>query len=413
MPSLAKGLSRTVTQEKYGLMQRVYLDHNATSPLRPEARDSMIAAWDVVGNPSSVHREGRAARALIEAARQKVAALVGAQAAQVVFTSGASEANMLALTPRMVEAYQPAPASHLYCSAIEHPSVLSGGRFMSEARSDFPVLPSGLVDLDVMRAILASHDHTDGRAMIAIMAVNSETGVIQPIEKIGALAQEYDAYFHLDAVQAAGRIPLDMARIGCSSLSLSAHKLGGPKGVGALIMARDGLEPEPLIVGGPQENRIRAGTENVAGIAAFGAVCDCALTSLDEGQGIGRLQSLRDDFEARLLQIAPGVEIFGQSAPRVANTCQFAIPGLKGDTTLIQLDLAGVAVSSGSACSSGKVAASHVLVAMGYDADLANSAIRMSLGWNSVSGDIDALLVQLAKICTKNSQKTSRGIVHA
>ena len=241
--------------------------------------------------------------------------------------------------------------------------------------------------------------------MIAVMAVNSETGVVQRIDEIGALAREFGAYFHLDAVQAAGRIPLDIGSLGCSSLSLSAHKLGGPKGIGALIMADEGLEPEPLITGGPQEDRLRAGTENVPAISGFGVACDSALSALGADNGIERLRLLRDEFEQRLVEIAPDVVIFGQNATRVGNTSQFSIPGLKGETALIQLDLGGVAVSSGSACSSGKVAASHVLSAMGYDAEIARGAIRMSLGWNSSEVDVEALLSQLEKICAKNSKR--------
>ena len=387
------------------VMQRIYLDHNATSPLRPEVREAMLEALDLVGNPSSVHGEGRAARAAVEAARQEVAALVGGDASGVIFTSGASEANMLALSPGMKEAYQSAPASHLYVSAIEHPSVFAGGRFAPQHRSEIPVSHTGQVDLGGLRDRLARHDRASGRAMIAVMAANSETGAIQPIAEIAALAAEFDAYFHVDAVQGAGRMPLDMAALGCSSLSLSAHKLGGPKGVGALVMAREGLEPEPLITGGPQENRLRAGTENVAGIVGFGVACTCAAMALEGEDGIERLRALRDHFEEQLRAIAPDVEIFGAHGPRIGNVCQFAIPFLKGETLLIQLDLAGIAVSSGSACSSGKVASSHVLTAMGYDAALAGSAIRMSLGWSNLDKDVDALLMQLEKICVKYSRK--------
>ena len=394
-------------------MQRAYLDHNATSPMRPEVKAAVMEAWDVWGNASSVHKEGRDARALIERARQQVADLVGGAARQVIFTSGASEANMLALTPNMKVEYQPSPACHLYMSAVEHPSVLSGGRFPVEVRHEVPVLSCGLVDLAALRQMLEAHDPETGRPMIAVMAVNSETGVIQPIAEIAEIATEFNAYFHLDAVQAAGRIPLDMAELGCTSLSLSAHKLGGPKGVGALVMADEGTEPEPLITGGPQENRLRAGTENVAGIVGFGVACEAAGSAMIKPEGFGRLAALRDGFESRLRALVPDVVIFGAEARRVGNTCQFAIPGVKGETALIRLDLAGVAVSSGSACSSGKVSASHVLLAMGYESKVAGSAIRMSLGWNSKEPEINALLEALEQICVKNSKNGFRGIEKA
>lgn len=386
-------------------MSRAYLDHNATSPMHALVREAVIDAWDLIGNPSSVHAEGRAARGLIETARLKVASLVGADAARVIFTSGASEANMLALSPNMKIEYKPAPASHLYHSAIEHPSVLEGGRFSKESRSSLPVKPDGQLDLVALENALARHDRSGGKPMIAVMAVNSETGVIQPIGEIARLAEKFDAYFHLDAVQAVGRISLDIAELGCTSLSISAHKIGGPKGVGALIMAHEGTEPEPLITGGPQENHLRAGTENVAGIVGFGVACEVAANGLDEGLFTGELAALRNEFEQRLVAMAPDVEIFGAASPRVGNTSQFAIPGVKGEMALIRLDLAGVAVSSGSACSSGKVAASHVLLSMGYGADLAGGAIRVSLGWNSRKTDILLLLKALEQICVKNSKK--------
>lgn len=387
-------------------MIRAYLDHNATSPMRREVREAVLAAWDMVGNPSSVHREGRAARGVVEAARRQVAELVGAEPNTVFFTSGATEANMLALTPDMKEEYKPARASHLYVSAIEHPSVQSGGRFGPDAVTEIAVTPDGLLDLGALDEALSSHDKAKGLAYVSVMAVNSETGVIQPIEEIASIARCYGAYCHIDAVQAAGRIPLDIKAIGCSSLSLSAHKLGGPKGIGALVMAREGLEPSPLILGGPQEHRVRAGTENVAGIVGFGVAAECALKALD-GEGsadVGALTVMRDHFEQELRKIEPNAVVFGEHAPRAGNCSQFAIPGLKAETTLIQLDLGGVAVSSGSACSSGKVAASHVLMAMGFEANLASAAIRMSLGWSSKKEDVDALLAQLEKICAKNSK---------
>ena len=405
-------------------MDRIYLDHNATTPMRPQVRDRMVDAFEMIGNPSSMHREGREARGAIEVARSEVAALVGGRDSGVVFTSGATEANMLALTPHMKRLYKPVPASHLYISAIEHPSVLTGGRFADEDVSLIPVSQSGVVDLDRLADLLREHDQEAGKAYISVMAVNSETGVIQPIRAIAQLAKEFGAYCHIDAVQAAGKIPLDMEDIGCSSIAISGHKFGGPKGIGALILGEEGLEPEPLILGGAQENRLRAGTENVAAIVGFGAACKLVKEELDrsldesadgrvdktlvkaEGlaKGYERWRALRDGFEERLMQIEPDCVVFGKDAMRVPHCSQFAIPGQKAETMLIQLDLAGIAVSSGSACSSGKVAASHVLEAMGFEANITEAAIRVSLGWNSENSDLDAILSQLEKISGKNSR---------
>ncbi|MCV6574539.1 MAG: cysteine desulfurase [Cohaesibacter sp.] len=393
---------------------RHYLDYNATAPLRPQVREALIRAMDLGGNASSIHSEGREARAAIERARAQVARLVAAPVGSVIFTSGATEANMQALTPDMKWDYEAKPASHLYHSAVEHPSILSGGRFAADQMSAIAVDDKGVVDLSALRALLAQHDQSQGVPMIAVMAVNSETGVVQPIADIAALARDYDAYCHIDAVQAAGRLALDIGQIGCTSMALSSHKLGGPKGIGALIMAREGLEPAPLITGGPQENRNRAGTEDVQAIVGFGVAADLAYLQLCDGkdqQGadvsgeMQRLGALRDRFEQGLMDIAPDAVIFGKGAQRIESCCQFAIAGMRAETMLIQLDLAGIAVSSGSACSSGKVSASHVLTAMGFDAELAGAAVRVSLGWASEAADIEKLLNVLEKICAKHSKK--------
>lgn len=396
---------------------RSYLDYNATAPLRPQVREALIAAMDVIGNPSSVHQEGRAARAQLEKARMQVASLVGAEAGSVIFTSGATEANMMALTPAMKWDYKAKPAAHLYCSAVEHPSVLSGGRFGAKGVTFIPVDAQGVVDLEALKALLEAHDGAQGVPYVSVMAVNSETGVVQPINEIAALAREYDGYCHIDAVQAAGRIELDIKRIGCTSIALSSHKLGGPKGVGALVMAGEGLEPEPLITGGPQENRTRAGTENITAIIGFGVAAELALQSMQgeedaaEETGLSAQTAMRDAFEAGLRAFVPHVVIFGEKAARAGNCCQFAIPGLKAETLLIQLDLAGIAVSSGSACSSGKISASHVLTAMGYDEKVAGAAIRVSFGWASKAQHGERLLSEMYKICAKHSKNTDLGIV--
>jgi len=389
---------------------RHYLDYNATAPLRPQVREAVIQAMDLVGNASSIHAEGRKARAAIERARLQVAQLVNGDPGCVIFMSGATEANMQALTPNMKWDYETKSASHLYYSAVEHPSVLAGGRFAESQMTSIPVDENGVVDLVELRGLLEQHDGSHGVAMVAIMAVNSETGVIQPIEEIAKLAKEFDAYCHIDAVQAAGRIPLDIGQVGCTSMSLSSHKLGGPKGIGALVMAREGLEPEQLITGGPQENRNRAGTEDVQAIVGFGIAAELAFEQAQDTSNdseMARLRGLRDRFEAGLRDLVPDVVIFGEGAARIDNCSQFAIPGMRAETMLIQLDLAGVAVSSGSACSSGKISASHVLIAMGVDAVLAGAAVRVSLGWASTTEDVEKLLSVLAKICAKHSKKLS------
>ena len=333
----------------------VYLDHNATAPLRPEARDAMLAALDSVGNPSSVHRFGREARRLVETGRRQVAALAGVVPAQIVFTGGATEANALALTGL--------GRRRVLTSAIEHDSALAW------ATDRIPVGDDGRVDLAALDRMLAAGAEP---AIVSVMAVNNETGVIQPVAEAAAIARRHGALVHCDAVQAAGRIPLPAVGAEVDALSLSAHKLGGPQGIGALVL-RDGLPLAPLLRGGAQEGRRRAGTENVAGIAGFGAAAAVA-----DRADMPRIAALRDDLERRLA--AEGAIVLGAGAPRVANTSCLAMPGVTAETQVAALDLAGVAVSAGSACSSGKVRRSHVLEAMGLPGDLAESAIRISLG---------------------------------
>jgi cysteine desulfurase len=367
---------------------RTYLDWNATAPLRPEARAAVVAALDELGNPSSVHREGRAARGLVERARQQVAALVGAAPRDVVFTSGATEANMLALT----SAYEPSAGypgrcGRLVVSAIEHPSVRSGGRFPSGMVEEIGVTANGIIDLSTLSRRLAALAETP--PLVSVMAANNETGVIQPIPEIAAMVHDAGGLLHVDAVQVAGRIRADINEMGADLLSISAHKLGGTMGIGALVR-RAGAPAiiEPLIKGGGQERGARAGTENVAGIAGFGAAAAAAGAAMaDDGP---RMRALRDRLEAGL-ERGP-VVIFGQGAERLPNTTLFAAPGLKAEIALIKLDLAGFAVSSGSACSSGKVAASHVLAAMGAAPELASGAIRVSIGATTTENEIDSFI---------------------
>jgi cysteine desulfurase len=362
--------------------QRSYLDYNATAPLRDEVRAAIVDALAMPGNPSSVHAEGRAARRAVEAARAKVAALVGVEPEQVIFTSGATEANALALAPRAGEKW------HCHVSAVEHPSVLSGGRFAREAVSRFPVTADGVANLEILAEQLSGSHRTGLRPFVSLMAANNETGAIQPVVRACRIVHDAGGILHTDAVQTAGRIALDMQALGADLLSLSAHKIGGPKGVGALVLG-DGASVEPLIKGGGQERRRRAGTENVAGIVGFGVAAELALADLTKVDEIARL---RDELEQGALAIAPDAVVLSARVARLPNTTCLAVPGIKAETLVIGLDLAGVAVSAGSACSSGKVEASHVLGAMGVSDELARGAIRLSLGFASDRHDINSFL---------------------
>lgn len=372
-----------------GMATRIYLDWNATTPLRREAKAAMAQAWEIGGNPSSVHAEGREARRLVEGARAAVAAAVGAEAANVIFTSGGTEANSLALTPGLRRGKGPA-VQRLLTSAIEHASVLSGGRFASDAVGRIGVTREGIVDLDRLRLLLDAPP-----ALVSIMLANNETGAIQPVAEAARLVHEAGGLLHVDAIQALGKTHFDVASTGADLISLSAHKIGGPKGVGALVLA-DGVEGlAPLLRGGGQEKGRRAGTEDVAGIAGFGAAAKAALACRESDAR--RVEGLRDRLETGLVQ-TPGAVVFAQRAERLPNTILFAIPGLRAETAVIGFDLAGIAVSSGSACSSGKVQPSHVVEAMGYGADLAQGAVRLSLGWSTAEADIDSALEAWRKL---------------
>jgi cysteine desulfurase len=370
---------------------RAYLDWNATAPLRPQARAAMAAAGDIIGNPSSVHAEGRAARSLLEEARRNVAALVGADPRNVVFTSGGTEANLLALSPAIEVGSRKEPRGRLLISAIEHPSVRCGGRFPPRAIEDIRVTTEGEVDLAGLGRQLAE----SGRPLVSIMLANNETGVIQPIVAAAELVHRAGGLLHVDAVQAAGKIPIDINALGADLLTFSAHKMGGPKGVGALIRRDEALHfSDPLIRGGGQERGARAGTENVSGIAGFGAAAAAARPAED---GV-RIALLRQRLEAELNAISPNCVVFGAGRERLPNTACFAVRGMRAETVVIALDLDGVAVSSGSACSSGKVAPSHVLKAMGVDPDLARGAIRVSLGFSTTDEDVDCFLAAWNKL---------------
>jgi len=366
--------------------ERLYFDWNATAPLRPEAHAAMAAALTLDGNASSVHAEGRAARQLIEKARESVAALVGAEAKNVTFTSGATEANMLALTPALELAGVKRWRDRLFVSAIEHPSVLCGGRFAADAVERVPVTTQGIVDLHALRSAIARSE----RPLVSVMLANNETGVIQPIADIAAIVHAANGILHVDAVQAPGRIAVDFAALGADLMTLSSHKLGGPQGAGALIRRGDLHIAEPLIKGGGQERGLRAGTENVAAIAGFGAAAAAALAATQADAA--RMAGLRDRLEAGLKAVTPGVVIFGATAPRLPNTSLFAAPGAKAETAIIAFDLNGIAVSSGAACSSGKVQASHVLAAMGVELALARGAIRVSIGPTTTEAEVERFL---------------------
>jgi cysteine desulfurase len=369
---------------------RVYLDWNATTPLRPEARQAMAAAWEVAGNPSSVHAEGRQARRLVEDARAAVAAAAGARPQDVVFTSGGTEANALALMPGLRRGAGE-PVRRLLVSAIEHTSVLSGGRFSPETIATIAITGSGLVDVDHLRGLLA-----DGPpALVSVMLANNETGALQPVGEVADIVHEAGGLLHVDAIQALGKIPFDIKSMKADLVTLSAHKLGGPKGVGALVLADEAQGLEPLLRGGGQELGRRAGTENVAGIAAFGAAVRVSMTAL-QGDA-ARLQALRERLEKGLQQ-TPGMIVFSEGTPRLPNTTLFTVPGLKAETAVIGFDLGGIAVSSGSACSSGKVQPSHVLAAMGFSRELAQGAVRLSLGWSTSEADIDLALQAWRKL---------------
>ena len=377
------------------MSERTYLDWNATAPLRPEARAAMLAALDAVGNPSSVHHEGRVARHVVEQARERVATLVTAEPRNVIFTSGGTEANRMALSPALDAFDHKGGFDWLMISAVEHASVRAGGGFAACQVEEIPVTGDGKVDLDALQHRLAERQRQGGgRPLVSIMAANNETGVIQPVEAAAALVHAAGGLLHVDAVQAVGRIPFEMGKSGADLLTVSAHKLGGPQGVGALIRRSAALHiAEPLLKGGGQERGARAGTENVAGIAGFGAAAASAAAAMrTDGE---RMRALRDRLEAGL---HGSTVVFGRNADRLPNTSLFATPGMRAETALINLDLDGFAVSSGSACSSGKVTVSHVLAAMGVPGDLASGAIRLSVGPTNSENDVDRFLEAWTKL---------------
>lgn len=380
---------------------RSYLDHNATAPLLNEAREAMTAALNCVGNPSSVHNEGRAARRIVERARREIAELCNGRSDGVVFTSGATEAATTLLCPKYQAGRGTVRMSRLYVSSADHPCLLSGGRFDREAVSVFPVDGNGVIDVNALAALLENHDKGEGLPLVATHLANNETGVIQPVEEIGKLARSHGAVFVVDAVQAVGRLPVDIAKIGADFLIVSSHKIGGPTGVGAFVADSDLLRPAPLVVGGGQERGHRAGTENLIGIAGFGPAAAAARTGVDNRRLI---RDMRDRIERRIVEIAPDATIFGRDVARLDNTTFFAVANLEAETAQIAFDLAGVAVSAGSACSSGKVGPSHVLQAMGHG-DQAGG-LRVSLGVDTRPEDADRFLSAFEQLVERHASNS-------
>lgn len=368
------------------MTKRVYLDYNATALPRPEALAAAMTATRGAYNASSVHAEGRAARKMVEDARAQVAALVNVPPAQIIFNSGATEGNNTVL--------KYFADGRVLVSAIEHPSVLE----VLSAAEKIPVTADGVVDLVALEKMLQQKKTT----LVSVMMVNNETGAIQPVADISALVKKHGALFHCDAAQAAGRIKTDMAAVGIDFLTLSAHKIGGPQGMGALALGICGVTPV-LLEGGGQEKKARAGTENVAGIAGFGAAAQAALAGMEAFQ---KLSLLRDRLEAEVAKISPEAVFHARAVPRVSNTSMFSLPGALSETLLMAFDLEGVALSNGSACSSGTVRASHVLKAMDVADETAKSALRVSMGWATQESDIDRFLEVWSKIYGRMKNKT-------
>lgn len=381
--------------------KRIYLDYNASAPLLGTAREAILSALDAA-NPSSVHADGRSSRSVVDTARRQVAALVGAQEENVVFTSGASEAAAMLLTPEWQMGRAPLKFSRLYISAAEHPCVLSGGRFARDRVQKIGVDANGILDVDALQRALAAHDRAEGLPLVACHLANNETGVIQPFEKIGRITKNAGGVSIFDAVQAVGRIHVDIADGYADFLMLSAHKIGGPKGAGAIVGVSDLMMPTPLIGGGGQEKGHRAGTENVAGISGFG------MAAKEAAAGLAKMDSVRakrDQIEKAIKECVPDAVIYGEHAPRLPNTVFFSIPRMKAETAQIAFDLEGISLSAGSACSSGKVGPSHVLKAMGIQEKA--GALRVSIGLATTGEEIKAFSEALKKITARRRERNA------
>jgi cysteine desulfurase len=364
-------------------MHRVYLDNNATTPVLTEVFEAMRPYFgEQFGNASSIHHHGQETRAAVESAREFVAALLNCRASEIVFTSGGTEADNLTIAGLTV------PGDHVITSAIEHHAVLLASKHLEDLGCEVAILPvdgRGLVDPDDVRRALRPKTK-----LISIMMANNETGVLQPVEEIGKIAAEAGVHFHTDAVQAAGKVPIDVTRIGCHALSISGHKIHAPQGVGALYVHK-GTKLQPLFYGGRHERSRRAGTENVPGIVGLGKAAQLAKESFDRGDD-KKLAALRDRLQQGILARVYEASVNGDGAPRVPNTTNIRFDHIEGEALVIALDLKGLAVSTGAACSSGAIEPSHVLIAMGLRADQARSSIRFSLGKQTTGEDIDFAL---------------------
>jgi cysteine desulfurase len=370
------------------MTENIYFDYNATTPVRPEVTEAMVEVLRDAGNASAVHASGRAARARVEHARISIAALIGAEPGQIIFTGSGTEANNQAL--------REAGRRRVIVSAIEHESV-------ANARQDAeiaPVTEQGVINLEVLDRMLAASDEP---AQVAVMLANNETGIIQPIAEVAAIAHRHGALVHCDFVQAVGKIPVDIAALGADSYALSSHKFAGPQGVGALVMRAPDVIGR-LVHGGGQERGLRAGTENVAGIVGLGVAAGLAAGALAD---FAKLSNLRDELERRLRDIAPDMLVVGQAGERLPNTTTLTMPGVPSDTQVMAMDLAGIAVSAGSACSSGKVEPPHVLTEMGIADEISTTAIRVSLGWRSRPEDMDRLATAWKDIYARLGRKAA------
>lgn len=368
----------------------IYLDYNATTPARPEVIDAVCGVMEAARNPSSVHGAGRKARILVETARDQIAALVNCKPGEVIFTSGGTEANNLAVKALEVE--------HVLVGATEHDSILAPAGRLAAQQHIVAVDSAGLIDLEALTSLLA---RLDGPVLLSVMIANNETGILQPLKEIAEICHAHDVYLHCDAVQAAGKVALDFAGMGIDMMSISAHKIGGPQGIGALIV-RESLPIRAQQTGGGQELGRRGGTENVAGIVGFGVAARIAADHVRDYQ---KIAELRDLLETEILSAAPDAVIHGRGGKRLANTLCVSMPGVESELQVMSFDLAGIAVSAGSACSSGKVKPSHVLVAMGVADDIAASAIRISLGWLTSRDDI----LQCAEVWKKLYRQHAAG----